>query len=118
MGNGNFFGAFEEDTKLLKEGDLVEIFPNFKLIKGRYQGNKRFSKLCTFSHIGGPRGEKQMVRGKMVRCVFLKESGINVRDTAQWTRIPKPPAPGFFRNRVCLYVDPETDKVATVPRNG
>merc|ERR1711862_629123 len=95
------FGAYEDDTTLLKEGDLVEIFPNFKLVKGKMEGNKRFSKVYTFSHIGGPREDKQKVRGKMVRYIFVKELGLNVRDGMQWKRVAKRPSSGFHPNRVC-----------------
>jgi hypothetical protein len=120
----NFFGAYEDDLAAFKAGDLVEVFPNLRLVNDKWQGNKRFSKVYTFSHIGEvPTAEraKQKVRGKMVRYIFIQEKEdqeLNVKDTCQWRRIPKPVAPGFYPQRVCLFIDPATNKIVSTPRSG
>lgn len=121
----NFFGAWEADMGVFCEGDLVEVYPCLRhmakkgVATGVTTGNKRQSKIYSFSHVGGPATEHQKVGGKMVRYVYLKETlGSALKDGMQWRRLPRAAPTGYLPDRVCIYYNPRTDMVVSVPRCG
>jgi len=119
---GSFFGAFQEDARHFKEGDSVEVFPRLRRSissnKAKLIGTTKGRKLAAFESLSGESGPAQMISGKVVRYIHVKEGGLNVDDGMQWKRVPKKYAPGFFPNRVVLYSDPMTNTVVRLAGNG
>merc|ERR1711957_985002 len=82
-------------------------------------GNTRHSKMFTFSHISGRTTKAQTVRGRMIRYLHVKEqTGVNVTDGMAWKRIPRRKEVGNIPMRICLYFDPESKEVVSLPRTG
>merc|ERR1711972_5237 len=104
-----FFGCYEDDLHQLRKGDRIKLI-------GTRDGDKEF----TFSHVGGQRGHMQKVDGRMVRYLYIKDDALRiiVRDGMVWRKVMKTADPTFNPNRVCVYYDPVTNKVADVPRTG
>lgn len=101
----NFFGAHEDALTLssLESGDLVEV------------GGEQY----TFDKVGGPHGDAQKFKGKMVRYIYVKETlRKKVMDGARWRKIVAAPEAGFFSDRVCIFSDATTGIVMNVPRVG
>lgn len=119
---GRFFGAFEDDARFLQEGDHVEVFPNLRRAitstRAKLIGDRKGCKHALFAKLAGECGPGQIVAGKMVRYIYLKDVELIAQDGMQWRRIPKKCKSGFFPNRVCVYRDPKTNTVVGLVGNG
>lgn len=116
----NYFGASLTDLLRFQKGDLIEVFPNLRLVGGRLIGDRREGRRYTVEKVGGGAGSRATIRGVMVSYVFVQEEslGMVVVDGMQWRRKPKGPSPGLHPSRVCIFYDPATDEVSKLPRTG